>query len=169
MQNINMTEVSVLYISTTVIVMHIKLKLAFFCYFDYSIIASVNVIHYRCSGFDNNGIFVSGKTFRKQLAPTLTQKTKQTNKQTHKNTKKRGNTKHIKPQWLITLINGRMRSSVPPLKRNSAVLPQNGGLDLMCMCNILHIDQEQHRDTLQASHMISGLIVHLVFFVDFYR
>ena len=61
-----------------------------------------------------------------------------------------------------------MRGSVPALKRSSAVLPKNGGLDFMCMCNILHIDQEQHRDTLQASHMISGLIVDLLF-VDFYR
>ena len=62
---------------------------------------------------------------------------------------------------------GRMRGSVPALKRSSAVLPKNGGLDFMCMCNILHIDQEQHRDTLQASHMISGLIVDLFLLLTF--
>ena len=98
MQNINMAEVSVLYISTTVVVIHIKLKVAFFCCFDYSIITSVNVIHYWCSGFDNNGIFVSGKTFRTRLTPTLTH----TKKKKHTKTQKtRCNTKHIKPKWLM--------------------------------------------------------------------
>ena len=60
-----------------------------------------------------------------------------------------------------------MRGSVPALKRSSAVLPKNGGLDFMCMCNILRFEQEQHRDTLQGSHMILRFIVDLIFLLTF--